>query len=77
MADDNDARRIKAAFDELQKEILPAVAKAYDDLGPEIVLVLGVAVADLWRASGFSVSDWRELMNFACEPQGQLKAVKS
>jgi hypothetical protein len=74
--DDDTKRQIKAAFDEMQKEILPALAKAYDDLGPDIVLVLGVALADIWRESGFSAADWQELTDvFEHEPLWRPKAV--
>jgi hypothetical protein len=58
--DDNQKQRqLKAAIDEVRKEVLPPLEKAYDKHGPAAVLGLTDMLADIWEASGFKDVDWR------------------
>jgi hypothetical protein len=63
----NDSRetrdaQLKTANDVVREDILPSVAKGYDEAGPAVVMTLAVILADIWLASGFTSNDWREII---------------
>jgi hypothetical protein len=58
-----DERHLKAANDKIRKEILPVLGKIYDETGPATVLALTFMVADIWLESGFTTSEWREIID--------------
>jgi hypothetical protein len=61
----NDTRdaQLRTANDTVREDILPSVAKAYDENGPAMVLALTMIMADLWLESGFTAGDWRQVID--------------
>ena len=55
-------RQLKIAGDRIRRDILPVLGDAYDDLGPAIVLSLTLMMADVWIQTGFTASEWREVI---------------
>jgi hypothetical protein len=55
--------QFKAASDKVRKETLPTLGKAYDETGPAAVLALTLMLADIWLESGFTVGEWREIID--------------
>ena len=58
----SDERHLKAASDKIRKETLPVLGKAYDETGPAAVLALTFMLADIWLESGFTTSEWRDII---------------
>jgi hypothetical protein len=65
----DDEGPLKAAEDKIRKETLPALGRAYGETGPAAVLALTCILADIWLQSGFTTSDWREIIAVYDLPQ--------
>ena len=72
--DDHHNGQLKLANDAMREDILPGFAKAYDDVGPAVVLTLGLLLADVWLESGFTAAQWRAIIDIYDLEAGVLRA---
>lgn len=64
---------IRTAGDLVRQDVLPSLETAYNEIGPATVLALTFMLADIWLESGFTTSEWRNIIDIY-EMQERAKA---
>jgi hypothetical protein len=60
---DNSREEIDQAYAAVQVHVLPGLGDAWDEAGPQVVLVLASILADVWIESGRETFDLIRVIN--------------